>query len=159
MRPDAVIFDIDGTLLDSVDFHAQAWVETFARFGYAVSFETLRPLIGKGGDQIMPAFVPADVLKTIGPELEHYRGCLFKRTYLPQIKPFPNVRELFLKIKENGQRIVLASSGKKDEVNEYKRIAHITDLVEGDHCGRCGALQARAGHFRGGRRQTFPPAT
>ncbi len=130
MRPDAVIFDIDGTLLDSVDFHAEAWVEAFAHFRYRVPFEEVRPLIGKGGDQIMPAFVPSDVLQKIGPRLEQYRGELFKRKYLPQVKPFPQVRELFLKIRENGQRIALASSGKKDEVDEYKRMAHIVDLVE-----------------------------
>jgi phosphoglycolate phosphatase-like HAD superfamily hydrolase len=62
--------------------------------------------------------------------LEHYRSDLFKRTYLPHVKPFPKVRELFLKIRENDQRIALASSGKKDEVKEYKRIAQITDLVD-----------------------------
>jgi HAD superfamily hydrolase (TIGR01509 family) len=130
VKPHAVIFDIDGTLLDSVDLHAEAWVEAFGYYGHMVSVEKLRPLIGKGGDQIMPAFVPADVLKKIGPELERYRSDLFKQKYLPQVKPFSKVRELFLKIKEQNQRIALASSGKKDEIEEYKRIAHIADLVE-----------------------------
>lgn len=130
VKPEAVIFDIDGTLLDSVDLHAKAWVEAFAHFGYPVALDYVRPLIGKGGDQIMPAFVPAGALKKIGPALNTYRSDLFKRTYLPQVKPFPKVRELFLKLRTNGQRIALASSGKADEVDEYKRIAQIADLVE-----------------------------
>lgn len=130
MRPDAVIFDIDGTLIDSVDLHAQAWVEAFAHFGYHVHPEQVRPQIGKGGDQLMPVFIPVEVLQKIGRELEHYRGDLFKRTYLPRVKPFPKVRDLFLKVRQNGQRIAVASSGKKDEVKEYKQIAQITDLVD-----------------------------
>jgi phosphoglycolate phosphatase-like HAD superfamily hydrolase len=130
VRPDAVIFDIDGTLLDSVDLHAQAWVEAFAHFGYHVEAARVRPHIGKGGDQLMPVFIPSAVLQTIEPELERYRGDLFTRTYLPRIKPFPKVRELLLKVREHGQRIALASSGKKNEVDRYKQIAQVADLID-----------------------------
>lgn len=132
MKPDVVIFDIDGTLLDSVDLHAQAWVEAFEHFGYRVAFDKVRPQIGKGGDQLMPTFLPPEQLEKIGHDLEQYRGELFKRTYLPQVRPFHQVRELCLKILDNGQRIALASSGKEDEVAEYKRIARIDDLVKTD---------------------------
>ncbi len=48
----AVIFDIDGTLVDSVDLHARAWQEAFAKFGKALSYESVRSQIGKGGDQL-----------------------------------------------------------------------------------------------------------
>jgi HAD superfamily hydrolase (TIGR01549 family) len=126
----AVIFDIDGTLLDSVDLHAQAWVEAFAHFGYHTRVEDVRPQIGKGGDQLMPVFVPVDELKRIRKELEQYRKDLFKEKYLPQVKPFSKVRELFLKVQAHGLQIALASSGKEEEVAAYKRIAGIDDLVE-----------------------------
>ena len=130
MKPHAVIFDIDGTLLNSIDLHARAWQEAFAHFGHKVSFEKVRPQIGKGGDQLMPVFIDADELTRIGKELETYRKELFKRKYLPQVKPFPKVRELFLTVLGHGQRIALASSGKEEEVAAYKRIANIDDLVE-----------------------------
>ncbi|HJU04343.1 MAG TPA: HAD family hydrolase [Nitrospiraceae bacterium] len=130
MAPQAVIFDIDGTLLDSVTLHAQAWVEAFAHFGYQTKVEEVRPQIGKGGDQLMPVFVPAEDLKRIGKELEEYRKNLFKKKFLPQVRPFPKVRELFLKMQERGLQIALASSGKEEEVAAYKRIAGIEDLVE-----------------------------
>ena len=53
---EAVIFDIDGTLVDSVDLHASAWVEAFQQFGHQVLFEDARRQIGKGGDQLLPVF-------------------------------------------------------------------------------------------------------
>ncbi len=126
----AIIFDIDGTLLDSVDLHAQAWQEAFRHFGHEISFEEIRSQIGKGGDQLLPVFLSPDELKSKGKELQEYRGRLFKKKYLKQVKPFPGVRELFQKVKKNGQRLALASSAKGDELKDFERIAHIDDLVE-----------------------------
>ena len=130
MRPEAVIFDVDGTLLDSVNQHAQAWVEAFAHFGVRVPFEQVRPHIGKGGDQIMPAFLDPPTLARLGQQLERYRKDVFQRNYLPHVQPFPQVPELFLKIRDRAQRIALATSGKADEVETYMRIARIEGLVD-----------------------------
>jgi HAD superfamily hydrolase (TIGR01549 family) len=126
----AVVFDIDGTLVDSVDLHARAWQEALAHFGKQVPFEKVRYQIGKGGDQLMPIFLSKEELAKFGEELEEYRGELFKREYLPRVKPFPKVRELFERVIADGKRIALASSAKKEELAEYKRIAHIEDLID-----------------------------
>lgn len=128
--PEAVIFDIDGTLLDSVDLHAQAWQEAFRKFGHDIRFEDIRRQIGKGGDQLLPVFLSQQELKQIGDELKEYRSRLFKEKYLPKVKPFPGVRQLFEKIKANGQQLALASSAKGDELKDFERIANIEDLVE-----------------------------
>jgi HAD superfamily hydrolase (TIGR01549 family) len=129
---EAVIFDIDGTLLDSVDYHARAWQETFARYGIDVTFVEVRGQIGKGSDQLMPVFVPGEMLERLGKEMKDARAAHFKTTYLPRVKPFPQVRELFQKLQDDGKRVVLASSGSRAEVDEYKRIADIADLSESD---------------------------
>lgn len=126
----AVIFDIDGTLIDSVDLHARAWQEAFERFGKQIPFERVRSQIGKGGDQLMPVFLSKEELEDFGEELEKYRGELFKEKYLPRVKAFPRVRELFERIARDGKRIALASSAKGDELSAYKKIANIEDLVE-----------------------------
>jgi HAD superfamily hydrolase (TIGR01549 family) len=128
--PKAVIFDIDGTLLDSVDLHAQAWQEAFRKFGHEISFEKIRGQIGKGGDQLLPVFLSDQELKEKGEALKEYRGRLFKEKYLSKVKPFPGVRELFQKVKAHGQRLALASSAKGDELKDFEKIAHIEDLVE-----------------------------
>ena len=127
---EAVIFDIDGTLLDSVDLHAEAWREAFREFGHEIAFEKIRSQIGKGGDQLLPVFLTPQELKEKGKALQDFRGSLFKEKYLPRVKPFPEVRELFEKIKGNGQKLALASSAKGDELKELEQIANIEDLVE-----------------------------
>jgi HAD superfamily hydrolase (TIGR01509 family) len=126
----AVIFDIDGTLVDSVDLHAHAWLETLRHFGYEPTFEHVRSQIGKGGDQLLPVFVPKDDLKQRGEEIEQYRKKIYIDKYLPQVHAFPKVRELLARIKADGQRIALASSAKGDELANYTRLADIDDLVE-----------------------------
>jgi HAD superfamily hydrolase (TIGR01509 family) len=127
---EAVIFDVDGTLVDSVDLHARAWQEAFARFGKQIPYERVRYQIGKGGDQLMPVFLSKRELEEFGEELEKYRGELFKREYLPLVKPFPKVRELFERIRRDGKRTALASSAKGDELEVYRKIAGIEGLVE-----------------------------
>jgi HAD superfamily hydrolase (TIGR01509 family) len=126
----AVVFDVDGTLIDSVDVHAQAWVDAFAEFGHAVRFGDVRRQIGKGGDQLMPVFLSKAEIDRFGEELEERRGALFKERYLHRIKPFPGVRELFQRMIADGKAIALASSAKEDELAQYKKIANIADLID-----------------------------
>ncbi|HWE75853.1 MAG TPA: HAD family hydrolase [Stellaceae bacterium] len=131
----AAIFDIDGTIIDSVDQHALAWQEAFSDFGHAIDYAAIRGQIGKGGDQLMPVFLSAEEMHAKAEELEKHRATLFKQKYLPQITAFPEVRDLFERLWADGKRIVLASSAKKDELAVYKRIANITDLVSDEVSG------------------------
>jgi HAD superfamily hydrolase (TIGR01549 family) len=126
----AVIFDIDGTLVDSVDLHARAWQEAFREFGREVEYERVRHQIGKGGDQLLPVFFTPEELERFGERMEKFRGDLFKREYLPKVRAFPAVRELFERVRADGKRIALASSAKEEELEAYKEIANVADLVE-----------------------------
>lgn len=126
----AVIFDIDGTLVDSVDLHAQAWKEAFKEFGKDIPYQQVRHQIGKGGDQLMPVFFSREELEEFGEEMEEYRSKIFKRDYMPRVRAFPEVRELFQRIIADGKRLALASSAKEEELKVYKKIANIEDLVE-----------------------------
>jgi HAD superfamily hydrolase (TIGR01509 family) len=126
----AVVFDVDGTLIDSVDLHAQAWVDAFAEFGHEVRFGDVRRQIGKGGDQLMPVFLSKAEIERFGKKLEERRSALLKERYLHRIKPFPSVRELFQRVIADGKAIALASSAKEDELEQYKKIANIVDLID-----------------------------
>ena len=127
--PKAVIFDIDGTILDSVDLHAEAWEKAFLHFGFDVTFERVRQEIGKGGDQLLQVFLSKEQIEKIGKDLEEYRAKLFKENYLPRVKPFPGVRQLFQTVLDHGQKVALASSARGDELKHYEQIANIEDLV------------------------------
>lgn len=126
----AVIFDVDGTLIDTVDLHASAWVEALQHFGFEIAFDDMRAQIGKGGDQILHGLLPPHVVEQKGDAIKDFRADLFKREYLHKIRAFPGVRELFERIRASGQRAVLASSGTEDEVETYKEIANIADLID-----------------------------
>ncbi len=126
----AFIFDIDGTLIDSNDFHAEAWQKAFEKYGKKIPFDKIRPQIGKGADTLLPEFLSEQEIEEFGDDLAKLRGEIFKREYMSRVKPFPKVRELFRRIKADGKKVALASSSNEDEVEEYKKIADIEDLVE-----------------------------
>ena len=128
--PKAAVFDLDGTLLDSVDLHAIAWQEALVKFGHNVSFEQVRSQIGKGGDKLIPVFLSSKEQRDHGTELEQWRGNRFKSNYLPLVRPFSAVPALLRRVRDAGFRIAVASSAKKDEVETYLDIARITDLVQ-----------------------------
>jgi HAD superfamily hydrolase (TIGR01549 family) len=124
------IFDMDGTLIDSNDFHAMAWQKAFQSKGKIVSLQKIRPQIGKGADQLLPAFLSKEEIEKFGDELDELQGKIFKREFLVQVRPFPKVRELFKAIREADGKIALASSSDKADLKDYETIAQIEDLVE-----------------------------
>ena len=107
---EAVIFDVDGTLIDTNDLHVAAWVETFRRFGQTVSPEAVRGQIGKGSDQLMPVFLSPDLVERHGEKIAAARTALFLRDYVGRAKTLPGVRPLFERLRGAGQRILLATS-------------------------------------------------
>ncbi|MGY4382737.1 beta-phosphoglucomutase-like phosphatase (HAD superfamily) [Bradyrhizobium sp. i1.3.6] len=128
--PKAAIFDLDGTLLDSVDLHALAWQEAIVKYGHEVTFEQIRSQIGKGGDKLIPVFLAEEQQREHGKHLEEWRGNRFKSAYLPLVRPFSAVPDLLRRVREAGLRIAVASSATKDELKKYLDIAAISDLVD-----------------------------
>lgn len=126
----AAIFDLDGTLVDSNDLHVQAWQETFRHFGKEIPVERLREQIGKGGDQYLPVFLDEREMREFGKQADELRGEIFKKKYLAKVRPFSRVRELLERVRSEGKKVVLTSSGKEDEVAHYQKLAGIEGLVD-----------------------------
>src|SRR5262245_15213369 len=128
--PKAAIFDVDGTLLDSVDLHAMAWHEAMVRFGHDVSFEQARSQIGKGGDKLIPVFLSKDERRDHGKELDAWRSEHFKAKYLPLVRPFSAVPDLLQRSRAAGLLVAVASSAKKDELERYLDIVGVQKLID-----------------------------
>ena len=126
----AVVFDIDGTLVDSVALHAEAWRLAFEHFGVHVTQRDVAKQIGKGGDQLMPVFLSREQLERFGDDLAAYRSQLWKTQFLSRVRAFSGVRALIERVRKCGTQVVLASSAHGEEIETYKRVADIADLVE-----------------------------
>jgi HAD superfamily hydrolase (TIGR01509 family) len=125
-----VIFDIDGTLVDSNDAHAQSWVDTFAEAGYDVPFDVVRPLIGMGGDKLLPKAAHIQQDSEEGKKLTKRRSQIFNEKYLPRLKALPGSRELVLRVRKEGLTPVVATSAKDKELKALLKAAHVDDLME-----------------------------
>ncbi|CAF2482796.1 unnamed protein product [Rotaria sp. Silwood2] len=127
---DAVIFDVDGTLIDSVDYHAKAWHDALEYYNIKSNLPDVRMQIGKAADQLLPVFATDEQIKKYSEDIKARKAKLFKDKYLDKIKPFSGVRELFELIKQRNIPIALASSAPTDELELYKHIANVSDLID-----------------------------
>jgi HAD superfamily hydrolase (TIGR01509 family) len=129
-RFSGVILDVDGTLVDSNDAHARAWVEALAEAGYGVPFESVRRMIGMGGDHLLPAVAQIESDSPAGKSIERRRGEIFRERYLGEVRAFPRTRELLEELKRRGLKLAVASSAKPDELEPLLERAGAADLVE-----------------------------
>lgn len=125
-----VIFDVDGTLIDSNDAHAHAWVEAMAANGYSVAFEKVRPLIGMGGDKVLPETLRLDKDSQQGKAISQKREEIFKERYLPHLQAFPGAAELIEEIRKRGLKVAIASSAKPDELQALLQLVGAADLIK-----------------------------
>ena len=131
MKPlKAVLLDVDGTLVDSNDAHAQAWLEVFQRNGYPVTFEWVRELIGKGGDKLVPEVTGLEDGSHEAKRLAKERSALFSRDYLPQLRPFPGAEALLRRLHERGLTLVVASSANEDELRPLLEVCGALPFVQ-----------------------------
>ncbi|MFN6485783.1 MULTISPECIES: HAD family hydrolase [unclassified Nostoc] len=133
MTYQGVILDVDGTLVLSNDAHAQAWVEAFAAFGYEVKFEQVRPLIGMGGDHIIPKFAPGlSDQQGKGKEIADKRKELIVNKLATNLAPTSGARQLILKMLSVGLRLIIASSATNQELTVLLKAAQVDDLLSQD---------------------------
>jgi HAD superfamily hydrolase (TIGR01509 family) len=125
-----ILIDIDGTLVDSNDAHASAWVDAFAAHGRTVAFERIRPLIGKGGDKLLAEVAGLDEQSPEGRDISEARKRIFKEKYVPALRPTPGAAQLVQWLTASPLRAVIATSAKKDEIRDLLTICDGLALVD-----------------------------
>ncbi len=126
----ALIFDVDGTLVDSNDAHARAWVDALREAGIAAELAAIRRLIGMGGDKLLPQISGLSAESDQGKKIVSRRSEIFRAIYQKTVRAFAGSRELFVALTEDGVRLGVASSAREDELEPLLDIAGVTDLVE-----------------------------
>jgi HAD superfamily hydrolase (TIGR01509 family) len=126
----AVIFDVDGTLVDSNDAHAQAWVEALGEHGRHVEFTRVRPLIGMGGDKLLPEISGLAADSREGEAIGERRAEIFRRRFLPRLQPTRGARELLECLHDERLKLYVASSAKAEELQPLLRVAAADKYME-----------------------------
>ena len=127
--PKGVLIDIDGTLLDSNDAHADAWVRVLQRHGHDVPFARVRALIGKGGDKLFSETIGIDDDCDEGRQLSEDRRALFRDTMLADLQPTRGARALLERLRDDGLQLVIATSAGGDELDALLKQAGVADLI------------------------------
>ncbi len=129
-RYQGVLLDVDGTLVDSNDAHAHAWVEALAKHGYEISVPRARSLVGMGGDKLIEIVTGIPVGARENTRISGDRSELFKEKWLRAVTPQLGARKLVLRLLAEQYQIAIASAAKAEELQPLLEIADIADLVE-----------------------------
>ncbi|HEY8596992.1 MAG TPA: HAD family hydrolase [Thermomicrobiales bacterium] len=125
-----VLLDVDGTLVDSNDAHAHAWVQALVEGGFDVPFERVRHLIGMGGDNLLPEVTGLEKETSQGQRMSTRWTEIFREKYLSTLQPFPQCRALVERLRAAGLRVVISSSSEEEMLGELLKNAGVTDLLD-----------------------------
>jgi phosphoglycolate phosphatase-like HAD superfamily hydrolase len=128
-KPQAFIFDVEGTLVDAVLPVLQCWSETLAEIGHPASVADLHPFSGMDVRRMLRRVLNRHEPKLLD-HIVKLQDDRYRQRYLPHIRPFSGLRRLFTAIKESGGKIALASPCSKEEFAHYRSIMNIDDLID-----------------------------
>ena len=127
---EALLCDIDGTLVQSNWLHAEAWQIALGAMGVHLELEELRRQIGKGGDELIPVFVPWWKRDAVAEPLKAFRKHIFQKDFRHRVEPLPGARQFLERVHAAGIKIELASSSDKDDLEIFKDLVPMGDLVD-----------------------------
>jgi phosphoglycolate phosphatase-like HAD superfamily hydrolase len=130
-----VIFDVEGTLVDSTALTVRCWQETLQTFGFGFPLATLQRHSGQDGRDMLHALLPGPQIGRVVPRILEAQGQRYRNKYLPCVATFPEVRALFERVKRAGQLIAVATSSSADELDHYLALTDAGDLVDAVACG------------------------
>jgi HAD superfamily hydrolase (TIGR01509 family) len=125
----AVLFDVDGTLVDSNYLHAVSWWEAFIQAGHDVPMARIHRTIGMGSDQLLDALLPADRDRAGDNDMRAAHGALYA-TYWERQRPLRGAADLLRACKRRGLRVVLASSADAREFAALRAALAADDAID-----------------------------
>lgn len=125
----SVLLDLDGTLVDSNDAHAMAWLEALRAYSIPATFPEVREKIGMGADQLLPSLgvFPENPL---GHEISGKRGDIFQKRYLESVRPFPGAVELVEHLMKQGFKLIVATSASRSDLEKMLRHTGLHGLLK-----------------------------
>ena len=130
MAVEAVLLDVDGTLIDSNYHHALAWYRAFRRHDVVLPMWRIHRAVGMGGDQLVPALVGRELDEEQGDDIRAARDEIYKSGLMDEVAPLEGGHELIAELKDRGLKVVLASSSPKDELERYLDLLEARELAD-----------------------------
>ena len=127
--PKAAILDIDGTLVDTNYHHAIAWYDALRQHGFVLPIWRIHRSIGMGGDQILPALIGEEATEEHGDDIRAAEKALYLQL-IQDVEPFEGARDFISHLKNRGLTVVLASSAKAQELDQYLDLLDVREVVD-----------------------------
>jgi HAD superfamily hydrolase (TIGR01509 family) len=130
IKLEGVLLDVDGTLIDSNDAHARSWSEALREFGRDVPAHEVRPLIGMGGDKLLPRLLGVDADSDTGRAFAKRRAEIFRERYVPHLRLTRGARDLVKRLRAEGLKLIIATSAADSELDVMLKQVGLDDLIE-----------------------------
>jgi HAD superfamily hydrolase (TIGR01509 family) len=130
----AVIFDVEGTLVDAVPLTLLCWQETLEEHGVAVFRSVLQCLSGMDGHDMLARITP-ELSRSGREQIIAAQGNSFEKRYLKHVQPLRGANTLLRQVRHAGRKIGLATDCSRSELAHYLHRAKVTKLVD---CAACG---------------------
>ena len=119
-----VLFDVDGTLVDSNYLHTVAWWRAFQEAGEDIAMSAIHRLIGMGSDQLVKAVLGAESEELSDAHSRHFAPLR------QEIRSFPRAADLLREVRRRGGKVVLATSAKADDLDALRNAIDADDAID-----------------------------
>ncbi|TLM81843.1 HAD family hydrolase [Pseudarthrobacter sp. NamE5] len=129
-RRRGVLFDVDGTLIDSSYIHTMAWWGAFRQYGYDIPMASIHHYVGMGGDRLVDNLLPGDRDRSADAEIMASHGALYA-SHWPSLRAFEGVKELLAQCHAGGLAVALASSARHRDLEVMKGVLDSDAFIDG----------------------------
>lgn len=113
----AVIFDMDGVLVDNSEIHVEAFVIFCQRYGINMAHDALKTFFGMGNDEIIPAVLGREIGAEELAALADEKEALYREIFASRIAPMAGLVDMLEGLKQRGVKIAVGSSGSQQNVD------------------------------------------